>query len=374
MQVPDEDGAVIATRPQHLPVGAERESVHAGRVTRVDGAPLGTGHIPDHHQVVIGPGCQRGSVGAESHADDSLPMPGQNCAALPVRRIEQTDDDSLAHIGSRRERRSVSTDGDGRVRAVDLADLCSRGDVDDRSAVGAGYEDPFRVGKEDCVALVVRRLEGVLNYRSAALGHVPNERDCACETKPSELLVRHGLDVSAVRAEREASRCIVAEPRQRRADDLERRHVHDLERATIRCIERHHREAAVGADRAGDGWSRAGDGGCPPAGCDVVLAHAGRIGDSAREQGLAVGGEPEVEESFGLAPDDGDGVGTARDGGEQVGLRCGRVFEMTAFDREQEGLVEVGFHQRLGADAAGLGEAAGVVGPVPLTDREQAHE
>ena len=157
LQVPDEDGAVIAPRPQRVPVGAERESVHAGRVTRVDGASLAPGHIPDHHQVVIGPGCQRGSVGAERHADDPLPMPGQHRAALPVRRIEQTDDDSLAHIGSRGERRSVSTDGDRGVRAIDLADLGSRGDVDDRRALGARYEDPFRVGKEDDVALVVLR-------------------------------------------------------------------------------------------------------------------------------------------------------------------------------------------------------------------------
>ena len=201
--------------------------------------------------------------------------------------------------------------------------------------------------------------------RSSALGHVPNERDSGRDQPQRAPYAVTAATYSLLQAERETSRRIVVEPHQRRADDLECRHVHDLEGATIRCIERHDREATVGADCTGDTWSRAADGGFPPAGRDVVLAHAGRIGDSAREQGLAVGGESKVEEAFRLAPDDSDRVGAARDGGEQVGPRCGGVLEVAALDREQEGLVEVRFHQGL-RDGGGPRRDTGTVGPVPL--------
>ena len=122
LQIPGEDGAVIASGPERVAVGAEGERVDAGGVTLVVG-PVSGGQVPDHHHVVIGPRCELGSVRAERQTDEPLTMPGECSAALPARQIEHADDGSLFHIGRRRQCRSVATDSDRGVRAVDLADL-----------------------------------------------------------------------------------------------------------------------------------------------------------------------------------------------------------------------------------------------------------
>ena len=74
------------------------------------------------------------------------------------------------------------TDRERGIGAVDLTHLCSRGDVHDRGAPGAGDEQPVRIAEERHVALAVLRSEFVLQDRFATLGHVPDERDCRRET------------------------------------------------------------------------------------------------------------------------------------------------------------------------------------------------
>ena len=229
----------------------------------------------------------------------------------------------------------------------------------------ASDEDPFRVGVEDHVALAVRRGERVLDDRSRRPWPRPTRARPRVRDQPRRWLVRHRRDVSAVRAEREAGQRVLG-PRQRRADDLERRHVDDVDRTSSR----QRRPDDITANRP-SGLTALEMLPRPPgmeaSTLRVVASYVLRLGDpptAAREQGLAVRREPEVDEGFGLAPDDGDGVGAALDGGEQVGPRLARVLEMPAFNREQERLVVAVDDECLRTEPSGLGQGLARVRPL----------
>ena len=185
--------------------------------------------------------------------------------------------------------------------------------------------------------------------------------------RPRQVVVRHGGDVPAVRAERQACRRHVGEPRQRRADDLERRHVDEveLEGATRPSLPVKDDITArrpsgltaletLGSGLAMDASRRAGR--------DVVLAQARRSPNPLASRVLPSGVNPRSRKaSVSLRM-------TAMASGLRwmvasrfdAGLR--RVLEVSAFHREQQSLVVVVDHQCLRAEPAGLGQFRGRVG------------
>ena len=162
--------------------------------------------------MVVASRRQRSAVGAEGHADDTFRVPGEKWAALPARGIEQTDDDSFFLVGRCGERRSVWADGERGVGAVDQTHLCIRCDVDDRRATGAGNEQLLRVGEKRHVTPAVCRREcGTAGSVRPPVVTSQTIAIAGATTGSGERIVRHAGDISAVRADHEACRRILAE-------------------------------------------------------------------------------------------------------------------------------------------------------------------
>ena len=193
---------------------------------------------------------------------------------------------------------------------------------------------------------------------------VPDERDRLEDASPRQFGVRHRGDVSAVRAEREACRRAVVEPRQRSATTpnvaVSTSGVERLDPPDRRCDDITARRpsglTALETWLVGPGWR------LRLAGRDVVPAQGGRVAGPLASRVVPSGVKPRSRNASVSLRMTARGVGAALDRGEQVLPCLRRVFEVSPLDGQEQRLVVVVHDQCLRADTAGLGEGAGGVG------------
>ena len=160
--------------------------------------------------------------------------PARTARALAGGQVEQTDDHSLVGIGRRRERHAVRTDGERGIGASDLADLlvprrCRRLRCRRRRPRGPACESARNATSR-------RKFSAENSYRTTGAPPCATSQTNAHRartTRSREFVVRHGGDVSAVRAERRGVTAIDVLRRQRSTDDGQRRRVDECERANF---------------------------------------------------------------------------------------------------------------------------------------------